>query len=142
MRLAGHRRRDEEQQRALAKLAPETSPARCRHETYRSPATPLCSASRPVLPRTLLAFDAKAGMAGVGMAGGYGMNGANVMQGVMARVHSGHAGASLSSDAAAAVPAAPIPDATIPDGAAPATLSTPPAVTVSMPRFAGRKMKL
>ena len=39
-----------------------------------------------MLPRTLLAFDAKAGMAGVGMAGGYGVNGANAMQGLMGRV--------------------------------------------------------
>lgn len=84
-------------------------------------------------------------MAGVGMAGGYGVNGANVMQGVMARVHSGRTGAlNKGATPAASVPlaAAPIPDATIPDAAAPRTLSTLPAVTASMPRLAGRKMKL
>lgn len=74
-----------------------TSPRRpsCR---CRSPA-PLGSAARPVLPRTLLAYDAKAGMAGVGMAGGYGINGANVMQGLMGRVAQDPAGPTVTAAA-------------------------------------------
>jgi len=76
--------------------------------TTRPSAPPLMlrSASRPVLSRTLLAFDAKTGMAGTGMAGGYGVNGANVMQGVMARVNAG-----ATAEVPRAIPAAAVPAA-------------------------------
>ena len=106
---------------AATTLASTTPPAALPH--------PCSAAARPELARSLLAFDAKAGMAGIGMAGGYGVNGANVMQGVMARVSADAASAAAHAAAAAAIPAA-APDVTIPGASTPA------------PRFAGRKLKL
>ncbi|PRW39212.1 non-histone chromosomal 6 [Chlorella sorokiniana] len=100
------------------------------------------NASRPAHARTLLAFDAKAGMAGIGMAGGYGVNGANVMQGVMARVNSAQGGATFAAPAAVRAALAAVPDVTIPGAAGPDVAATPSVFTASVARLAGRKRKL